>query len=193
MDGPDRREEILGRRVLEQEPGGAGAETVDDVLLRVERREDDDPGRSTECAGRRDPVQHGHLHVHEDHIDGLRGIAIQRLPAIDRLPVHGHVGLRTDDHGHAGGEQLLVIGEAHGDHVGTIPAPGRPSCDPGDEIVRAPGEPATIGLELRCWFFPLRREVARGNPVRVRDCPAAVSGNNLRQMHWDDHPGSDGH
>ena len=29
-----------------------------------------------------------------------------------------------------------------------------------------------------------RRDEARGNPVGIRDCPAAVSGNDRRQQHW---------
>src|ERR1700754_1263468 len=36
-------------------------------------------------------------------------------------------------------------------------------------------------------MVPLRRPgggEARGNPVRVRDCPAAVSGNDRRHKHW---------
>lgn len=40
--------------------------------------------------------------------------------------------------------------------------------------------------------------VVRGNPVRFRDCPAAVSGNDRRHTHWTSAalgaagPGSDG-
>ncbi len=35
---------------------------------------------------------------------------------------------------------------------------------------------------------------ARGNPVGIRDCPAAVSGNDRRHTHWvrNTGPGSDG-
>jgi hypothetical protein len=37
------------------------------------------------------------------------------------------------------------------------------------------------------------RAGARGNPVGIRDCPAAVSGNDRRHMHWvREHLGSDG-
>ena len=36
------------------------------------------------------------------------------------------------------------------------------------------------------------RRIARGNPVRIRDCPAAVSRNDRRHQHWAACLGSDG-
>ena len=49
-----------------------------------------------------------------------------------------------------------------------------------------------FGVEERlgwaCWFSGPRLAcgcgVVRGNPVRIRDCPAAVSGNDRRHTHW---------
>ena len=48
--------------------------------------------------------------------------------------------------------------------------------------------PATTYGGRRSWFAaPARRGEATGNPVRVRDCPAAVSGNDRRQTALDRH------
>jgi hypothetical protein len=45
------------------------------------------------------------------------------------------------------------------------------------------------------WFAPTARGESTGNPVRIRGCPAAVSGNDRRQKHWFGSLGlgSDGH
>ena len=53
-DGADRRDQLLGRVVLEHEAARAGAERLVDVLVEVERREDQDPRgrrRRRGCAG----------------------------------------------------------------------------------------------------------------------------------------------
>ncbi len=57
---------------------------------------------------------------------------------------------------------------------------GDPTCDQccprrpaPSKVARAAGSPCPPG-----------RRVARGNPVGIRDCPAAVSGNDRRHTHW---------
>ncbi len=48
--------------------------------------------------------------------------------------------------------------------------------------------PQRLERSLYCgsgWFTPAgRRGVVRGNPAGIRDCPAAVSGNDRRHQHW---------
>jgi hypothetical protein len=45
--GADGADEMLGGDILEQEAHGAGLERRADVLIEMERREDDDSGRAT--------------------------------------------------------------------------------------------------------------------------------------------------
>ena len=68
-DGPDRRDQLLGRVVLEHEAAGAGAERLVDVLVEVEGREDEDPrGRvgGEDAPGRLEAVELRHADVHQD-------------------------------------------------------------------------------------------------------------------------------
>lgn len=44
----------------------------------------------------------------------------------------------------------------------------------------------------RCAWFSLRGRELRGNPVRIRSCPAAVCENDRRHQALGDIPGSDG-
>lgn len=48
--------------------------------------------------------------------------------------------------------------------------------------------PRMLCLVNGAWAFVQ----ASGNPVELRDCPAAVSENDLRTKHWDFVLGSDG-
>ncbi len=53
--------------------------------------------------------------------------------------------------------------------------------------------PAPIYGVDRSWFGRSSGVAeARGNPVEIRDCPAAVSGNESRHRHWATGLGSDG-
>jgi hypothetical protein len=61
--GPDRSDELIGGGVLEQEPGGAGAERFVDVFVKVECAEGEHPGRlrfGHQPSGRGETVQDGH-------------------------------------------------------------------------------------------------------------------------------------
>ena len=62
-------DQLLGRVVLEHEAAGAGAQRLVDVLVEVERRQDQDPGRvvgGEDPPRRLEPVELGHADVHED-------------------------------------------------------------------------------------------------------------------------------
>jgi hypothetical protein len=52
-DDADCREELFGRVVLEHEAAGTGAERLVDMLVEVERRQDQDPGVSSAARMRR--------------------------------------------------------------------------------------------------------------------------------------------
>jgi hypothetical protein len=63
----DGGEELFRRVVLEQETAGAGAERFVDVLVEVERRQDEDPRcviGGEDPPRRLEPVELGHADVH---------------------------------------------------------------------------------------------------------------------------------
>ncbi len=45
------------------------------------------------------------------------------------------------------------------------------------------GTRETLYLVVRDWRLGIRSGL-KGHPVQLRDCPAAVSENDLRSMHW---------
>jgi hypothetical protein len=88
-DGMDASDEAFGLDAFEHEPGGAGAQGVEDVVVVLERGQDEDPGArhgGDDAPGRLDPVEHRHPYVHEHHVRGERGRPLNRLRAVGGLP-----------------------------------------------------------------------------------------------------------
>ena len=81
-DDPDRVDELRRLDVLEQEAARARAQRLEDVLVEVERGEDQD--RAPRIAGRHEPpgrldaVHARHPDVHQDHVGQLRGRRARR-------------------------------------------------------------------------------------------------------------------
>src|SRR6185312_15648853 len=69
-DGAHGRDQPLRRGLLEQEPAGPGAQRGVDVLVEVERGEDQHPrrrpGSGQDVFGGGDAVEAGHADVHQD-------------------------------------------------------------------------------------------------------------------------------
>src|SRR5699024_4345950 len=115
----DGVEQHLGQGVLEEEPGGAGPQGVQGVLIVVEGGQDDDlrgadlsaVGEAEDLLGRFDPVDTGHAHVHEDDVGLLLADGVDAGHAVAGLTGHGHIGLGVDDHGEAGAHKGLVVDE----------------------------------------------------------------------------------
>ena len=130
--GPDPRDDVVGLGVLQQVADGTGVEGGDDPLGVRERGQhqhvrtavgDDLPGGG-------DPVDPGHLQVHEDDVGAGLADDLDGLLAVGRRPDHGDV---VDP-----GEQLLepaahdgvVVDEHHADghlpvsNLIVVPAPG---------------------------------------------------------------------
>jgi hypothetical protein len=112
---PDRLDELLRWRVLEQESARSRAEGLVEVLVVVERGHDDDVRRRVElceeAAGRRDAVQDRHADVHDhDRRPAAAGL-LDGLRAVPRFGDHLHVGLRLQDHAEPGAHHLLVVGD----------------------------------------------------------------------------------
>lgn len=67
---------------------------------------------------------------------------------------------------------------------GERPAVSHVTVRDASRCTHPPGPAPT--LTRSSWFAPVRQAgcVVRGNPVGIRDCPAAVSGNDRRHTHW---------
>ncbi len=119
---PDRVGEFGRRGVLEQEPGGPGAQCLEDVLVQVERGQHQDlrirgaaGARLGDAARRLDAAQPRHPHVHQHDVGRQLGGALHRLQPVDRLTGHGDVRLRVQQHGEALADHLLVVGQQYAD------------------------------------------------------------------------------
>src|SRR5699024_7764520 len=118
-DGADGVEQHLGEGVLEEEPGGAGPQGVQGVLIIVEGGQDDDlrgadlpaVAEAADLFGRFDPVDTAHAHVHQDDIGLLPADSVDAGHTVAVLTGHGHIGLGVDDHGDAGAHKGLVVDE----------------------------------------------------------------------------------
>ena len=120
-DDAHRLEQRLGRDILEQEPARTGVEGVVDVLVEVERGEDEDP-RTVVAAGGADlargfdPVQGRHAHVHQDDVGPVLAAEADGLHAVCRSRDDGDVGLRSEQRGESGPYDLVVVGDERADH-----------------------------------------------------------------------------
>jgi hypothetical protein len=127
-DDPDGAEQLVRRRVLDEEAAGAGPQSVDDVLVHVERGHHQHPdrrssGQPDDPAGRVDPGQAGHADIHHDDVrPELLGQA-HRLFAVTGLGDHGHVRLGVQTGPDRCPHQGLVIGDDHLDGHRAITGP----------------------------------------------------------------------
>jgi hypothetical protein len=124
-DHPDRVEEPLRGRVLEQEPARARPQRVEDILVQVEGRQDEHlrhpsaagagvSAASTvsvpdELPGGLDPVGPGHPHVHEHHIRPQFAAHPHRLGAVRGHGEHGEVRLGAEQRREPGPHDLMII------------------------------------------------------------------------------------
>ena len=120
-DRADGRQQLPGRRVLEQKAAGAGAQPGVDVFVEVEGGEDDDPsvavGRGDQ-ARRLHPVDLGHAHVHQHDVGGGPLGRGHGLAAGRGFPDDRHVRLALDHHAKAHPHQPLIVGQQDSDrHV----------------------------------------------------------------------------
>ena len=133
-DDPHGVQQIDRQRVLQQEPAGAGTQRLVDVLVEVERGEDDDPRRrqrvvARDPPGRLEAVHHRHPNVHQHHVGPFAGGECNRLGAVARLADHLDVGLAGEQHREAAADERLVVGDHDSDRHATttrIVMPPRP-------------------------------------------------------------------
>ena len=124
-DGADRRSELLGWDVLEDEPARPGPQGAIDVLVGVERGEDDHLERpirfAEDPAGRGEAVELGHANVHEDDVGTVTACDLDGFEAGAGFGDHVDVGLLAQHHREAAADEGLIVddGDAEG-HVGSV-------------------------------------------------------------------------
>jgi len=115
----DRGDQLLGRSVFEQEAARARSQRLVDVFVEVERRQDQHRGRalsvSEDPTGRLEPVQVGHLDVHQDDVGTSPARELDGVATVDRLADDVEVGLQLEDRAKARAHERLVVGDQHGD------------------------------------------------------------------------------
>ena len=122
-DRPDRGQQLLGRRVLEQEAAGPGLQRGERVLgLGVEGGQHEHPGRPLRVAQIARVASTPSMHRHPDVHHARRRPACrraaaqpQRLGAVAGLADHLHVRLGGQDHPEPGPHQRLVVDDHHPD------------------------------------------------------------------------------
>jgi hypothetical protein len=119
--------ELVGRDVLEQEPACAGAQRLVDVLVHVERGQDDDLARqgvgpADDLPGRREAVHRRHPDVHQDDVGPQPAGLRHRVHPVDRRPDDREIGFGVQDQPQAGAHQLLVVDDQDADRHAAAPS-----------------------------------------------------------------------
>ena len=113
-------DERRGRRVLEQEPGGAAPERLEHVLVEVEGGHDEHAGARHprgDPPRRLEAVDPGHPHVHHDDVGtGADGL-LDRLRPVSGLADDPDVLLILEDHAHAPADEREIVGQHDPDHA----------------------------------------------------------------------------
>src|SRR3954447_13369640 len=116
--GADCFDELFPSHVLEQERARAGAQGVVDVLVEIERRQDDDARVQTcgdDAPRRLDPVDLRHPDVHENDVRSEVASERSGFGAVRRLADHVHAG-ELEDQAETRPDELLVVREQDADH-----------------------------------------------------------------------------
>ena len=133
-DDVDRGDQLLRRRVLEQEAAGAGPQRLVDVLVEVERGQHQHArrvaGRGEDPPGRLEPVESG-IRMSIRTTSGCSSRAASTASrAVGRLADDLDVRLRLEDHPEAGAHQRLVVDDQDADghrgrscHAAAAPRP----------------------------------------------------------------------
>ena len=126
---PDRRDDLLRRRVLEHEPARAGPQRVVDVVVEPERGQDQHPGGGLsphDPPGGLDAVKHRHPDVHEHHVRSQPPGHGDRVLPVAGLARHGDLRLALQDLAQSDPDQRLVVGNQHGRHSGSSTRTAKP-------------------------------------------------------------------
>ena len=121
-------EERLRPHVLEQETARPGAESVVDVLVEIERREDDHSRCAFAVSGhaprRLDAVHDRHAHVHQHHVRASLATDLHRLLAVRGGSHDAEVRLGAEERREPGADDLLVVDDDDTDRHPAAPGIG---------------------------------------------------------------------
>ena len=115
-DGADRPDDVVGRRVLEEEAGGAGLDGAPEHVVVVERREHEHrrTASGADPARRFEPVEHRHAHVHQHDVGTVVGDGDEPELAVAGLRGDDDARLGREDERDAGPHERLVVDEDDG-------------------------------------------------------------------------------
>ena len=105
------RGQVLGH--VADRPRPQGLPNLDAVGVGAQHHHGGPGQRRMDAAGGLDPVEGGHLQVHEHHV-GLQGLG-HRLQAVGGLADHLQVGLGGQEQAQAGADHGVVVGQQHPD------------------------------------------------------------------------------
>ena len=169
-----------GGSSLSTKPLAPARERLVDVLVEVERREDQDPRGGVggeDAPGRLEPVELGHADVHQDdgRVEARR--LLDRLEAVARLGHDLDVLLVGEQHPEAGADHRLVVGDEHADRHAPVAAEREARAEDEAAAVAAPGgHLAAVDLDaLADADEPVAEAVARRRCRRRRRAPRAAA------------------
>ena len=128
-DDAHRGEQLVGQRVLEQETAGACTQRAVDVLVEIERGEDQHARRDARVRDRArgfQPVHLGHADVHEHDVGAFARHDLHCLDPVGCFADHVDVGCRTEKDDEPAPDERLVVGDGDADHS-TLPYGSRAS------------------------------------------------------------------
>ena len=146
MNDPHPLDQVPGSGVLEQESRRARLDRLVDVLVHVERGQDEDPRgivADPDAAGRLDAVHPRHSHVHHHDIGPRRRDDLEGLCAVTGLTDHLHVLLSAKNEPESGPDQLLIVHQDDADHAHGSRASTRNPPDARGPAVNVPPNMAT--------------------------------------------------
>src|ERR1700722_4318389 len=180
-DDPNGAEQLLERPALQCEPARAGSKRFEDVLIEVERREDEHARRlrrleRRDLPGCLDSVHYRHPHVHHHNVRREAARLFHRLAPVDSFADDLQVVLGVDERGERRAEQRLLVGQQAACALGAPWSGTRPSTrnpPPGRNSVVSdpPKAPRRSRMPMIPWRPP--GESAPGNDTVDR--PSSVT------------------
>ena len=143
-DDPDGFDQVLGWRCFKQKCRRARGQSVEDVLVELEGREDDDARRVGDFARRLDAIDARHPDVHQHDVGALLADDVDRLLAVRGFARDLQVGLGLDDHLEPCPDHGLVVDYGDADQLltGSVARTLNPPNDD-DPVVRSPPNNST--------------------------------------------------
>src|SRR3990172_1019578 len=157
--GADGVDDVLGRRILEQEAAGAGAQRLESVFVEIEGGQDEDPRRGLDgddAPGRLEPVDARHADVQDRHGRPEAPHQADGLGTVGTLADDAQVGLAVEDHPQPGAGQRLIVGDDDVDGHDDPTANGRVAStrNPPPDIGPARNEPSYTWTRSRMPMRP---------------------------------------